>query len=582
MKNRSTGILIFIVCIFLAGAVRAAGKNIEQYPFNPEPDPKTDILLPMPGDAEIVFRSVEVPGPEFWGNTERLVLMGDAAGEFEDSIFEPVQKIPVFGSFLGSGSENWVYWLAKYELTVGQYIAVMGDGDESRGLTHLYETCNDKVLIKALKKAIKGKNKQKKYKLLGRPIAWVGWHDIREFIHRYNTWCFDNEACADKMPRLPDSLDKAPTTDCLPGFFRLPTEQEWEYAARGGVEALRKMVDGRPAFEKALPFPKEAIGKYAWTKRKSKGKGPTRIGRFSDTFGFHDLFGNVQELTSNLFVSEMIQGKVGALSARGGSYLTGETEMRSSLRSEVSIYKRVRGKIADSGAPTTGFRLAIGSLVIPSPRFRDEIKKQYEAYEKELFKKTPAGVSIMDSTVKGGEELKSVISRFKEVFTASTGKHKEEIRFLKKALSGAEREIQKGIRDACTFKVRVALESQSDVVFHYRNIRKWKKFIEKNEGKSALQKAVKNMKRRLVEAKRMHDAGISTYIDVMKRLGGSPKKYVYDEIRKMRMKHARDSRYIAGMNLFVEHFEKASRGMLKTESWLRDIRKLAEHVYKDG
>lgn len=67
-------------------------------------------------------------------------------------------------------------------------------------------------------------------------------------------------------------------------FYRLPTESEWEYAARGGVETQ-------------FPFADDAVGLdfFAWFKENSKGKTHEVGTREPNPFGLYDMLGNVFE-----------------------------------------------------------------------------------------------------------------------------------------------------------------------------------------------------------------------------------------------------------------------------------------------
>lgn len=121
------------------------------------------------------------------------------------------------------------FCLSKYEVTQGQWAGVMGKNpvDEFRGRTL--------------------------------PVAQVSWGEAQEFIRRLNT--------------------KENTTR-----YRLPTEAEWEYAARAGTDTIRYWGDGE-----------DDKGEYAWHESNARGK-PHPVGLLKpNAWGLHDMLGNVLE-----------------------------------------------------------------------------------------------------------------------------------------------------------------------------------------------------------------------------------------------------------------------------------------------
>ena len=364
-KRRLAATVLFLT-VFVAAAIPATAEAPAPTPYNPKPA-EGDLILPMPGDAEMVFRRVQVPGKGFWGDQSRIIQIGDASG----GIFEGLQRTQISGSFPVGKDDVWEIVLAKYELTRGQFAAVMGmdallaaSGDpEDQKLPTLQGRAQRDALMK--------------------PLAYVGHGDVAEFIRRYNLWLFD--------PAHPERVADMPKVDGVPGFLRLPTEDEWEFCARGGTSAIQGGT-----FDDRLPFAAPKADEFAWHLGNAKHQlRPVGL-REPDAQGFHDLFGNAQEMTSGLFRPEIWQGKPGGVAVRGGSVSTPAADLRSSLRAELDVYawNADEKKVEERKSFNTGARLAIGANVVVGTAQRGEIEKQYEAYKSELRKTMPVGRTL--------------------------------------------------------------------------------------------------------------------------------------------------------------------------------------------
>ena len=95
------------------------------------------------------------------------------------------------------------------------------------------------------------------------PVVSVSWNAANEFINTLNQ-----------------------QTDTL--HYRLPTEAEWEYAARAGSTGLR-------------PFSKIAMDEYAWYINSSNDEVQPVAQLKANAWGLHDMYGNVWEWVSDWY-----------------------------------------------------------------------------------------------------------------------------------------------------------------------------------------------------------------------------------------------------------------------------------------
>ena len=141
------------------------------------------------------------------------------------------------------------------------------DGDEKP--THSvtlssYYICKYEV-TQALWRAVMGSNPSR-FKGDNLPVEQVSWNDCQIFINRLNSYTGRN--------------------------FRLPTEAEWEFAARGGNHSRRYKYSGS-----------NYIGDVAWYYRNSDNRTHPIGTKQANELGLYDMSGNVYEWCSDRYGS---------------------------------------------------------------------------------------------------------------------------------------------------------------------------------------------------------------------------------------------------------------------------------------
>ena len=171
------------------------------------------------------------------------------------------------------------FWIGKFAVTQGQWEKLMGYNPSE------YKKGNDY------------------------PVEHVSWNDVQEFVVRLNQKTQLN--------------------------FRLPTEEEWEYAARGGGKK-----------EKWAGTDEESeLTEYGWYGINSGGETHPVGQKRPNRLGLYDMGGNVWEWVQKDY-GVVEQGKV----IRGGSWCDSPTFLRTSTRACIASDDRVR---------FVGFRLVL-------------------------------------------------------------------------------------------------------------------------------------------------------------------------------------------------------------------------------
>jgi formylglycine-generating enzyme required for sulfatase activity len=295
--------VVFAFCWWVA---QAPADEFDQHPL---PD---DMVLPMPNGARMVFRPVFL-GIGVDSNNIRTFNLGDRIGE---QLREKLVQVELGGSFIGeiNGKRDWLYYLCKYEVTRSQYRAVQGGETEASNL----------------------------------PMTNLPRLAVESFLQAYNQWL---------QKEHPEAL---PKNEGSMGFLRLPNEEEWEFAARGGCNSSTQQFESRTPYAGVLD-------RYEWTQNTSFNKLKPVGMLLPNPLNIYDLLSNAAEMTNTPYQLEHGKGREGGYVVRGGSFRNTGSELRASQRTEQPLVG------TDGLAPQDeayGFRLAIASQVVSDPLWR--------------------------------------------------------------------------------------------------------------------------------------------------------------------------------------------------------------------
>jgi hypothetical protein len=332
LKMASAIKTIFVLAGFLS--LSSSYGHAATEVWNPAPA-EDDVIFSLPCEQKIVFRRIvtqELGEDHSDILDDRRIRLGSS--DRQKAYIDYLRTGFIAGHF--AIDRKRFFLLGKYETTAAQY----------------------KSLASAPECRIDARDEDM-------PASRLSWYNAVDFSRKLTSHLLSNQ-----------KTELQNFTGTTKVHARLPTEIEWEFAARGGLAVSAADFQGLRA-----PMTGDIKG-YVWFNDPQSARGELQpIGLLNpNPLGLHDVYGNVAEMMLEPFTLNKAgrsHGLAGGLILKGGSFQSNANYITSAGREEDSFFDETTGE--EKRRRNTGFRIALVGVALPTSDDVDQLANEWNA-----------------------------------------------------------------------------------------------------------------------------------------------------------------------------------------------------------